>query len=91
MDTNKELNNAAPENEQDSQAKDFLGKHLVVIFTILSILMVMKEKLGLEVMLEYMEKYLTVIGETNPKIKQAVRQALSLISVEKMYHDLSKT
>ena len=65
----------------------FSAKNTVVIFTMLAILIKMKEQLGLEAMLEYAEKYLAVMGEQNPRVKYAVGYALSLMSVEKMYHD----
>lgn len=68
----------------------FSAKNTVVIFTLLSILIKMKEQLGLEAMLEYIEKYLAIMGEQNPRIKHAVGYALSLMRVEKMYHDAVK-
>lgn len=57
-------------------------------YTTLAILQDMRQKLGLEAMVEYMDKYLDIIGTHNPKIKSAVNQALSLVSVNKMYEDM---
>ena len=57
----------------------------IAVYTILSILRQMKENLGLEAMIEYMEKYMEGIEANNPEIKSAVQYALSLMSIEKMY------
>ncbi len=69
----------------------FLGGNMAVIYTMLSILVMMKKQLGLEAMLEYMEEYLRVVGEGNLKVQFAVRRALAMMSVEKMYHDAVQT
>ena len=65
----------------------FSAKNMVVIYTMLSILVLMRKQLGLEAMLEYIEEYLEVMGEGNPRVRFAVRRALAMMSVEKMYHD----
>ena len=39
-------------------------------------------------MIEYMEKYVTLIDSKNPRLKGAVAQAIRLINVNKFYHDL---
>ena len=59
----------------------------VAIYTTISILFDMKNRLGLEAMLEYMEKYHSIIGKSNPDFNTAVRRALEIMSVEKMYKD----
>ena len=74
-------------NEQQKSEGIFAGRNIIVIYTMLSILVKMKEQLGLEAMLEYMNKYLSIMGEGNPKMQSAVHYALALMSVEKMYHD----
>ena len=79
-------------SEQDRQERGiFSGKNLVVIYTMLSILALMKKELGLEAMLEYMDEYLRVVGEGNPRIRFAVRRALKMMNVGKMYHDAIHT
>ena len=60
----------------------------MTLYTGLRILVKMRQKLGLEAMLEYIEKYFFVIEKENPEIKDAVQRALSLMSVEKMYWDV---
>ena len=80
------------DREQDkNQDGIFSGRNVVVIFTLLSILIKMKKQCGLEAMLEYMEEYLRVMGEGNPKVRFAVRRVLTMMSVEKMYHDAIQT
>lgn len=79
-------------SEQDRQEDGiFSGKNMVVIYTMLSILVLMKKELGLEAMLEYIEEYLRVVGDGNPKVRFAVRRALTMMDVGKMYHDAIHT
>lgn len=59
----------------------------IAIYTVLSILTQMKNELGLEAMLEYMERYVAAIGRHNPRLKGAVRKAVSRINVQKIYVD----
>ena len=59
----------------------------IAIYTVLSILVKMKNSLGLEAALEYIDKYLTTIEKHNPKIKHATSLAIRFISVEKIYKE----
>ena len=59
----------------------------IAIYTILSIMLKMKNFLGIEAMLEYVENYLSMIEKNNPQFKEAVKEALDLLSVEKLYKD----
>ncbi|MCD4728881.1 MAG: hypothetical protein K8R46_14580 [Pirellulales bacterium] len=59
----------------------------VAIYTILSILRRMKRELGIEAMHEYIENYCRVIEENNPKFNEAVKHALRLMNVEKLYQN----
>ena len=61
--------------------------NMIAIYTVLSILIKMKRLLGLEAMLEYIQRYLETIEKRHPPIKQAVSQAIQLISVEKIYKE----
>ena len=65
----------------------FRASNIVVIYTALRILSVMRKQLGLEVMLEYHQKYLQAVEEKNPMLKHVVGRALSLINVEKIYKE----
>ena len=59
----------------------------VAIYTVLTILVKMKNSLGLEAMLEYIENYLSAIEKTHPDIKLAVAKALTMMSIEKIYRE----
>ena len=59
----------------------------IAIYTVLSILVKMKNTLGLEAALEYVDKYLTTIEKYNPQIKNAISLAIRFISVEKIYQE----
>ena len=73
------------------QLGPFPREHMVALYTMLSILTRMKCELGLEAMLEYMAKYITVIDSHNPKIASAVTKALQLIPIEGIYNELGKS
>jgi len=59
----------------------------IAIYTVLTILLKMKKEMGLEMMLEYIEKYLASIDKRCPKYSLAVKQALSIVSVEKIFRE----
>ncbi len=65
-------------------------KNWIIIYTVVCILNKMRKQLGLEAMLEYLEKFQVSIEAHNPKLKEAVAQALLLMPVEKMYRDAIK-
>lgn len=62
----------------------------VAVYTVLTILIKMKNMLGLEAMVDYMAQYCSTIERNNPKMKIAVNEALSLISIEKLYCSFDK-
>ena len=78
-----------PPTENSSQkSPPFLTPdNTIAIYTILSIMLKMKNFLGIEAMLEYAENYLSLIEKNNPQFKEAVTKALDLLSVEKLYKD----
>ena len=65
----------------------FSPQNLIVVFTVLSLLIRMKEKLGFEAMLEYMAYYLRIVGTKNPSIQAAVGRALDVVDIERIYED----
>ena len=65
----------------------FKPSNMIVVYTTLKILNAMRSQLGLEAMLEYIDKYLFLTERDNPRLKTAVTQALTLMSVEKIYRD----
>ena len=68
----------------------FLKDNAVAIYTLLAILLKIKNTMGLEAMLEYIEHYQKLIERYNPDFKVAVKTALALMSVEKMYRDITE-
>jgi len=86
MNFNDEYAKDIPASYPKRPALPFLTpENTIAIFTTLSILLKMKNQLGLEAMMEYMEFYLLTIEKHNPRFKGAVDQALALMSVQKMY------
>ncbi len=57
----------------------------IAVYTQLSILLKMRQELGLEAMLEYLDAYIRIIEQNNPELKRAVEKALALVSVRRMY------
>jgi hypothetical protein len=68
----------------------FPAEHTVAFYTFVSILLKMKKELGLEAMLEYMVKYLTMIDSHNPKVAVAVGKALNVLPVDLIFNELTK-
>ncbi|MBI5415329.1 MAG: hypothetical protein HZA29_00790 [Candidatus Omnitrophica bacterium] len=62
----------------------------VAVYTVLSILSRMKVRVGLEAMLEYLDRYLATVDSHNPELKQAVDKALGIVSVERLYREARK-
>ena len=88
-DEHRENVNNIPAKYPQRPALPFLNsENTIAIFTTLSILLKMKNQLGLEAMIEYMEFYLLTIEKHNPRFKGAVEQALSLMSVSKIYSSM---
>ena len=61
------------------------------IYTVLTVLRAMKTRLGLEAMLDYIDRYLHTIDQSNPKLRSAVQRALTQISVEKIHRDAMRS
>jgi hypothetical protein len=68
----------------------FLKNNAVAIYTLLAILLKVKNTMGLEAMLEYIEHYQNLIERHNPDFKDAVRAALAMMPIEKMYRDMTE-
>jgi len=86
MSTNEQTNNN--NNPPDAIPNFFTEKdNMIAIYTAMRILRQMKRQLGLEAMQEYLEHYLKVVDQNNPKLSFAVTKALSYMCVEKMYKD----
>lgn len=62
----------------------------ISVYTVLCLLRRMKDQLGLEAMLEYLDKYLATIERYNPELKRAVEKAIGMMSVEKIYREAMK-
>ena len=76
------------EKNCSSKSLDTLNPEAVTAYTILTILMRMKSDFGFEAMLEYMEKYLRTLEAHNPEIRVAVRKALDVINLHRLYKEV---
>ena len=86
MDFNEKYNKNIPPNYPKRSAFPLLSpNNIIAIFTTLSILLRMKNQLGLEAMIEYMEFYVLTIEKHNPRFKGAVEQALSMMNVKRIH------
>ena len=63
----------------------------LAVFTVICILRRMKTQLGLEAMLEYTQKYLEAVEQRNPRLKYAVAEIISGLSMEKIYKEAMKS
>lgn len=84
-----ENSNSDPRKIDSKASENFLSNsNLVALYTTLMVLNRIKAEIGLEAMLEYLDKYLLTIETHNPRFKSAVLKALSLINIEKIYKDM---
>ncbi len=90
MNHGEKNNDIRATSSSQSHTPLFLKNNAVAIYTLLAILLRLKNTLGLEAMLEYIEHYQKLIEKHNPEFKDAVEQAIALMSVEKMYRDITK-
>jgi len=79
--------NDSPHSRQHSDTPEISPSGNIGIYTVLSTLCLMRHQLGLEAMLDYIERYLAIIEKHSPQIKPAVRHILKRVNVEKIYHD----
>ncbi|MCB9771313.1 MAG: hypothetical protein H6754_02015 [Candidatus Omnitrophica bacterium] len=80
----------APRVNSQSDTSVFLKDNGVAIYTILAMLTRIKNTVGLEAMLEYMDHYQKLIEQHNPHFRDAVKEALGIKNVEKMYRDINQ-
>ncbi len=80
------FNNSFP-GSQPPKPNIFTGSNSVAIYTVLRILVKMHRTLGLEAMLEYTGKYISIMEERDPVLEPAVSKALCLMSIEKIYKE----
>lgn len=75
----------SPRNSSPSTPRHHKITDSIAVYTKLSILIKMRQELGLEAMLEYLDMYVNSIEANNPELKRAVTKALTLISVRQIY------
>ena len=90
MDINPEgQNNKFP--KQKFEANIMLSNgNIIAVYTILCILLKMRRTLGLEAMLDYVQAYQSIIESSNPDLKSAVKRAVQMVNVKKIYNDAVK-
>ncbi len=59
--------------------------NLIAIYTAVRILEEMRNKLGLEAMLEYLKSYRDEVEKESPRLKLAVNDAVKYLNVERLY------
>lgn len=75
-------------NEESSYLSDRPVRTLGPLFLGLVVLLSMKRHLGLEAMVEYMERYVRIMREANPRAHDELTQALSLLRVKEIHAEL---
>ena len=64
-----------------------LSNRLIAIYTVLMVLINMRERLGIEAMVDFLERYTRTIERINPDIKEAVNDEL----LDRALHGLYET
>jgi len=72
---------------KDLELKNLLKSPVneITIYTVMKVMARMKETMGLEAMLQYMERYSIFIEKQNPELKKTVRKAIVNLDVVNMY------
>jgi len=80
--------NASLNQSIGSVPQDFLlNSRLVSVYTVLLILRNMRDRLGIEAMVDFLERYTKTIERVTPEIKEAVNDEL----LERALHGLYET
>ena len=79
--------NNSPQFDPIQKIPDLSPATSIDIYTVLTVLCAMKNRLGLEAMLDYIDRYLHIVNKNNPRLRGAVQRALTQISVEKIHRD----
>ena len=66
----------------------FSPKDLISVYTVLLDLSQMKNRLGLEVMLEYADCYIRIVEARHPQLKKALLVSLQSTSIEQLYEKI---
>ena len=61
--------------------------NLIATYTVLNVLLKMRKTLGLEAMMDYIDKYLETIEGSNPEMKRAIALALTFVDVRDIYEE----
>ena len=89
MQINDDYKSWPKENPSPQTIHSYLNsRNLISIYTIFHVLLKIRKEVGLEAMLDYIDKYLSLITTHNPRLKLAVTKAISLMNIEKMYKDV---
>ena len=65
----------------------FVPDNLIATYTVLNVLLKMRKTLGLEAMMDYIDKYLETIEGSNPEMKRAIALALTFVDVRDIYEE----
>lgn len=85
MPPEQEDKNNSKSPDQRFPSKTNSVAHNTEVYTILCVLRKMRNQLSLEAMLEYKDRYIDLIDQSNPKLKEAVEKVLSARKVEMIY------
>ena len=84
--------NLTPENKNSPKFPTYnsvsVGQ-MVTIYVLMVVLSQMKQRLGLEAVLEYIEKSKSNLEKDNPTLTNSVKYALTTVNIEKIYKDAS--
>ena len=63
-------------------------RNSVIVYTMACILSRMRDTLGLEAMVEYIDGYRRAIEKHNPLMRSAVEKVLRSVNIQKLYTDV---
>ena len=90
MDRIKMMDKSNKINKTQNRKISMTSGNLIAVYTVLRVLLKMRNTLGLEAMLDYIRVYTGIIESNNREFKDAVTGALKFINVKKIYDDAIK-
>jgi len=62
----------------------------IAVYTALRLLQRMKNQLGLEAMIEYIDIYINVVNKENENLKKVVDMSINVVDINKIYQQVRR-
>ena len=67
----------------------FTKTELIAVYTMMRVLKKMRKELGLEACIEYIDKFIAIIGKDSSNLNKAVEYILRNIDIKNIYQEMN--